>query len=454
MRKRASLRTRVCLGLLVGWAMLQPVHAQSIEEAAPTSTVRYAVQLGSFESRAEAVARRAALAADGLKSLWVAEREGRYAVLLGSFDNGAESRAWREELRRAKETSDAFVVEVPADGSPADTALPSVFNTGGQTAASLSLASMKGIAGYEELAALDRPGNDAAYRAALETALASHREATDPMRGYILANLGILDLKQGTARYGEALGRLLPVARGEVAASASVRTMAMTRSAWLLHHTGDRQRALCAWREVGGFTTSESVKARARAEEVGLLLELAESGKATHSEMRLAATRAYAETPADQLKWRAVLELMYSETFARQPGRDAATSARLSEEFVAKYTPLNKDGLLDREIGTAKYQAGLFHERAGDFEKAMEWYEKTLSEVSKDSDVFDGLHPHAEALGGIVRLADRAGNEVLRSEALREILTGYSDSLSAKTVLREYRNEAVEAMKPKGAKNR
>lgn len=409
-------------------ATIPPAFAQSVEEPIGRSQTCHSVQLGSFQSRSQAEALLAAISAEGIGPLRIVERAGRQCVLFGAFEYQVEAVIWRQHFRASEEIADGFVVSLPVNAQQTfDFTLPSVFSTSSSTAESAALASMRGIPAYETLQALDIVGNEVAYRQALEAALPSFG-ANDPMHGYIMANLGILHLKAGREHYAAALESLLPVARGTVAASASVRVMAMTRSAWLLHQTGQREKALCAWREIERFSASESVKAHCRAEAVGLMMELAESGKGTHEEMRRAATKAFADIPSEQLKWRAVVELMYGETFARQPNAQPAVSARLNEAFVAKYTPLNANGVLDREIGTATYQAGLFHEWAGDTNKALDWYERSLTELPPDFEGFAGMHPHAEALGGLARVAGKIDDPQLRDEIIRDILTDHPDS--------------------------
>jgi hypothetical protein len=91
-------------------------------------------------------------------------------------------------------------------------------------------------------------------------------------------NIGILLIKE--KRYDNAINYFLPVANGEVPSAAAHRVMAMYRVAWLAHDGGDRPRAYRAYRELENFTGSGRLRARCQTECLGLMMELAESGKA------------------------------------------------------------------------------------------------------------------------------------------------------------------------------
>ncbi len=423
-----------CRAFLFAAVLCSFAAAQTIEDAPPSPTTCHGVQLGAHDLRSDADQQLSSLLATGLSDLLIEERDGRHCVLQGPFAYEVEAIAWQHQLRDT--ISDVSVVSMPVgEGQTFSDALPAVYGTTGQTAASAALASMRGISAYTALEALDG-GNAAVYRTALKNALPSH-PTSDPMHGYIVANLGILDLKAGRDHYTSALSQLRPVADGTIAASASVRVMAMVRSAWLIHQTGDRLQAFRAWRETEQFSNSETVKARCRVEWVALMMELAECDKGTHADMRHAAQVAYAAYP-NQLKRRAVLELMFAETFSRQPAARHALSAQLCGAFVEKYTPLNVNGALDREIYSAMYQAGLFHERAGNISQALDWYEHVLSVVPSDFEGFAGAHPHAEALGGLSRQAARDGNTELQRAILRDIVKQYPNSQLARKILNGY----------------
>src|SRR5690606_23277109 len=135
-------------------------------------------------------------------------------------------------------------------------------------------------------------------------------------------------------KYDEALALVEPVANGDVASAAPHRVMAMVRYAWLKHnHQKDRLTAYQAYREIENFSGSEAVKIRCQVEQVGLLMELAESEKGNHQDVRDYIDRVRAEMPEGYLKQRAVLDLMYMESYARQPERDYWTAIKYGQIF-------------------------------------------------------------------------------------------------------------------------
>lgn len=259
---------------------------------------------------------------------------------------------------------------------------------------------------------------------------------TDPLAGYIHTNLGVLDLVAGD--FETALGHLGPVASGEVAAVAAHRVMAMVRVAWIWHHQGERLRAYRAYRQIAAFSARADVRARCEVECVGLLLELAESGKGTHEEVRDEARRVFTRTPRDTpalVRRASTLELMFGETYSRQPRPNHRLAARLMDDFVARYGALGEEQPV-REVATAHYQAGLYYYRARDLSTAYDRFSAVFGLYPLDVPQFAGLNPHAEAILGWSNIAWDEGDQALAREMLVELLRLYPGEQSAERVRR------------------
>src|SRR5690606_24638676 len=193
-------------------------------------------------------------------------------------------------------------------------------------------------------------------------------------------------------KYDEALALVEPVANGDVASAAPHRVMAMVRYAWLKHnHQKDRLTAYQAYREIENFSGSEAVKIRCRVEQAGLLMELAESGKGNHQDVRDYIDRLRAAMPEGYLKQRAVLDLMYMETYARQPERNFPNAIALGEEFLKNYSITRNPELL-REHASACVMVGTWYRYKGNISKATEYFERTLNDYPRDAVYFYRRH--------------------------------------------------------------
>ncbi|MDK2971219.1 MAG: hypothetical protein PWP23_974 [Candidatus Sumerlaeota bacterium] len=439
-RIRPILWCVVLMGAALPGRADSPAETASPSTAAAPERVHFA-QLGAFTTREEALAAQSAAKGRNVDTI-VALRGGRHCVLSGAFDYYVDAHLHAQALRKWQIAPDAFVVSLEANPA-GDTFrrrstphLDSVFKLQkSETIKATDLPVQKlESAAYRRLEELDRPGNEATYKLALEKAMAEVSPG-DPLVGYIQANLGILLLKE--QRYDNALNYLIPVATGEVPASASHRVMAMNRTAWLWHQTGDRLRAYQAYRELEGFTANPRLRAKCQVECLGLMMELAESGKGDHEEVRRHAAELLAGIDEKAYpKERAITELISLETYARQPERDYKMAAALSEQFIEKYTPLNSDGSLNRELATAMYETGMFHRLSKNLDQATYWYERTLIDFPSDVEHFRGLHPHAQSILGLANVAFHRKDYETHKELRRLVVQEFPDDLTTKAILR------------------
>lgn len=404
----------------------------------------FAVQIGAVGTVAEAQAQASAARTAGLSGVFVEAGGTWQRVEVGPLEYYIEALLVRDDLR-ATGYPDAFIRDLK-DSSPetllsyegnrdAVSVMKPFFRSNEATASEMTVQSLKDNTIYEQLEMLDRSGDKDAYEMALLETLP--RVANDdPLNGYVYTNLGICEIRR--KNYDKALTYLEPVANGEVPSAAAHRVMAMYRVAWITHwHKGDRLAAYRAYRQLEAFSGSPALKAKCRVECVGLMMELAESGKGTHDEVRAAVSEALELIPESEIKQRAVVELMNTETYARQANPDPLRSARLSEEFITKYAG-NKE--LERELATATYQTGLFYQEAGDKEKARLWYDRVLRDVPPNVDHFAEVHPYAQALRGNAMLAREEGNTVEEKQIWRDIVELYPDDVTSKMILKNFPN--------------
>jgi len=363
----------------------------------------------------------------------IEERAGRYRVLVGKGNILVEAWLIKEDL--LKFGVEGFIAR-GSDESCASigttTVIGRMFGLRPGELSTLHQKNLAGVAAYEELEKLDVPGNRAAYKQALIEAL-PRVSPEDPLLGYILVNLGSFSIQEGDLQ--QARVHLHPVARGLVPCAANHRLMAMRRYAWVTHQFGHRLRAYRCYREILEQSDDPSVRTTCELELAGLALELAESGKGSHQEVRNLIEESQSRVPSYRISAAATFELMHLETWARQPDPEYKKAALLAEAFVAKWEALGERKPV-REINAAKYQAGMFHRKAGDTEKAIEWYTRTFNEVSDSDPAFKGIPPKAEALLGMANIAHAANDDALRQSIREDILRYYPDSLAASTIRR------------------
>ncbi len=398
-RGRSLFLSSFLLSLVIPVLLLAPVALQAASGAT--------IQVGTFAdpARAEALAGEAGREFPGQVKVVPDAATGLHRVCIGYFERGIDARIVRDALREKDERFEGAFVRSAPEGlieDPKDflSFVPRIFPVPAENSRELGLQSLSGVSTYEDLEAVRLSAPREVYRHALETALPDHTPY-DPLLGYIHVNLSILEGRE--EGFGDALEWAEPVAMGEVAASAENLERAMVRWAWFTHQAGNRPAAYQAWREIEEFAGSEALSSRALVAATGLMMELAESGAGTHEEVRREVEKNLALVPESEVKHRAVLELMYSETYSRQPEPDFAKAAQLSVELIEKYSQF-EDANVERELATATTQAGMYFRRAGDIDKALEYYERTLTEFPKDVEHFRGVHPHSQALVGLTHI--------------------------------------------------
>ncbi len=285
----------------------------------PATYGAYAVQYGPFASQAQEM-----LAESQLSPVITASDEETPTVLVGRFEYCADALVARKALdpdgvytASVRELGEQGQASAPASFTRVATLSRPIFEKSVSRADQLPVQSMAGNSYYEQLQGLDKPATRGDYKQALQSIHPTLPD-TNPLKGYVAANLGIQAIVDKD--YEAALEYLLPVANGEIASAADHRVMAMNRAAWLTHWKKDRLRAYRAYREVQDFTTLQSVRDSCEVECIGLLMELAESGRGTHEEVRAAAAKALTTVPETNVKSRATIELMNL--------RDLRTSAR------------------------------------------------------------------------------------------------------------------------------
>jgi tetratricopeptide (TPR) repeat protein len=392
----------------------------------------YGLQYGAQRDRAAAEQLKTELEQQNLGPVTFLSDAEWHRVVVGRYRVFVDAQIAKDDVRQ-RTGREVFIRAIPATNQsvytdPTAAITPYFRNLSGERVTSAP-ESLKGNAAYERLEALDTPGNKEAYAAALRAELPGLSDS-NPLKGYVLTNLGIVEII--AERYDAALELLRPVADGDVAAAKAHRVMAMRRVAWITHwQKNDRLAAYRAYRELEKFSGSESVKSLCKVECAGLLMELAESGKGTHEEVRAEIAKDLAEIPQTDAKNRAVLELMNTETWSRQPNPEFLRAALLGDEFIARYTPLNRDKLLDREVATAIFQTGVCYLRAGQREKAGQYFSKVITDYSDKTESFAGVNLEAQALHGYALIAADGGDLSTAKQVMRNVVEMYpADGLS------------------------
>jgi tetratricopeptide (TPR) repeat protein len=390
------------------------------------------VQLGWYDSEDAATQLVEAADASIKSGLLVVESGGGFTVRYGPLSSYVEARLTADSLG---EKYEGAFVKTPETSTKSLSALRgvmrlSLFADNSEIYSfTIQPKDIKNNTRYVELEAMDVPTNRQAYWSELASVKPTI-EQDDPLCGYIMVNLGIEAII--AKDHSQALEHLLPVTKGHVNSSQSHRVMAMRRVAWIYQTQGDRMKAYQAYSELCELTSIESVKAMCETEKVGLLLELAESGKGSHQEVRKLAKQAYSRI-SDEKK-RAVMELMFLETYSRQPNPDYLTAAHLGEEFIARNSK-KKDTDLTRELATATYETGMYFRKAGDLETSLKYYLDTLENYPADVESFNGLNPHSMALIGIAHIARETNRPDLVRQLREDVVVSFPDSLISKKVL-------------------
>jgi tetratricopeptide (TPR) repeat protein len=397
----------------------------------------YTLEFGPFASQVQVAAVEEILDAESMPQATSASDGVTTTVMVGCFEYVAEAYVARKAID-PENVFDASVVALAVQRgrrtSPQFTGVTRLprpfFQKPVPRADQLPVQSLAGNATYDQLKQLDKQETRQGYRQALQSAYPGLAN-TDPMKGYVAANLGIQAIVDKDHK--AALEYLLPVANGEIASAADHRVMAMNRAAWLTHWKKDRLRAYRAYREVQDFTTLQSVRDSCEVECIGLLMELAESGRGTHEEVRAAAAKALTTVPETNVKSRATIELMNLETYARQPEPDFAHAAALGEAFLVKYKALGTEAP-QREFVAATFETGLCHQRAGNLSAARTYFTKVIEEFPASVETFNGFNPKAQALHGLALIARAEGDFQTERQILRDILQLYPEDGISKAV--------------------
>jgi tetratricopeptide (TPR) repeat protein len=436
------------------------VSAQGIHEFSSSDEIHFVIRVGTFADQESALSLQRSLESMGYQPIEIRQEEGTCQVLFGTFERFLDANLYLEDLQAAGLADDAEILPCSALGRQWDAEargpLGTFFHLDVSHVSEMDLMTLSGNTLYESLERIDANEGDTAFREALLRQRPEHG-ISDPIRGYIDTNLGILEIIDGNWEAAFELCR--PVADGEVASAAAHRVMAMIRVAWLTHNHGSRSArenrlaAYRAYREIGRFTGSDVVRARCAVECVGIMMELAETEVAgeprgsrrtmgTHEEVRREAHAAFESiqpTSRIMIRHRSTLELMFLETFARQPDPDFATAARLGEDFVERHQSLGEDAP-QREVAAALHQTGMYHLRLGNLERAQALFERVIDEVPEDVDHFAGINPRAQALMGMAHIARGVGDHREARQLMRDVIDLYPEDVGSAQIRTRYPN--------------
>ncbi|MEO8376490.1 MAG: hypothetical protein ABI579_02380 [Candidatus Sumerlaeota bacterium] len=391
----------------------------------------YSLRLGVFPDKAEGYRVKKQVEDAGFRPITTYEnRDDSLTVLLGPFYRTADAYVVKK-LLGTKVDRESVITYMPVTNK--DVTYPSFFHLDPASSAAMPIQSLHGNPVYERLEALDTNKNDkTAYAEALRAESPALRN-DDPVKGYVNLNLGIVDIID--KNYDDALVLLLPVANGEIASAASNRVMAMIRVAWIMHQKKDRLAAYRAYREIQEWSATKTVRSRCEVECIGLIMELAESEKGWHEEVRKEADTALANLPEDDVAHRATIELMYFESYARQPDHDFQTAAQLGIEFVEKYGAMGEK-TPQREYAGALFETGVYLMRLGDKENARKYFNRVLDEIPPDVETFQGVDYHAQSLHGLSLLAFDEGDSTTANQIKRDIIELFPDDPLSKELKR------------------
>jgi tetratricopeptide (TPR) repeat protein len=430
------IRTVIVSALLALGAL--SLSAQDIRDPVGDSRGFYAIQVGAYLDLPDAEARQDEFEALGYSPVWIQETDTWKRVFFGQFEFHVDAIVFKRDLRRGEIAPDAFE-RYFAEGSGLSLEehtgpLTPVFATpvapSPEAMAAAERADDLVLQGNEALRADDISGAQDLFSAVVsDTSLAgTQAQAEASLR------LGYLALRTGDRETAHT--HLWPVANGDLPADKAMRTETQLVVARLLHIRGDRVTAYQAFQEIGASTQSEDVQTECDVECVGLAMELAESRIGTHREVRRRARQAFAQTPessTDLIHRRSTLELMFQETYSRQPEPDLETAVRLGEEFIARYSALGEDAPL-REIAAAMHQTGTNYLRLGDEEQALRFYSRVADEIPQDVEHFAGIDPHAQAMIGIARVAEMQGANSVAHQMLEDAIELFPEDITVQAL--------------------
>ncbi|MCD6384326.1 SPOR domain-containing protein [Candidatus Sumerlaeota bacterium] len=314
-------------------------------EVSPPENIYY-VQLGAYPTESEAQARKTELEAMGFSPLKVVYIAPWFKLWFGEFEYYLDAYIYKELIRGDVEPG-AFVISQPNSEGKNSFAVPSspypsIFSPpeSNLTEAPHYTLSFDDPLTSPLLPLLERGEQDAyipkdpATAKPLLEQLVQLLPDTNPHKGWAMTRLGVIALQSG--EYAKARSYFLPVVNGRVSARPLERIKAMRRVAWTYHIEGDRLTAYRAYRELERFTGSELVRAIARMECAGLLMEFARCGKGSLADCRRECQKVLASTPTRFKKQRATAELMYMESYYFE--QDYEQCIELSEDFFRSYS--------------------------------------------------------------------------------------------------------------------
>jgi tetratricopeptide (TPR) repeat protein len=422
------MRSSWCACLLVLIVSPGGSRAQGIRDPIEVPPRFYSVQIGAYPTMAEAQARCSEFESLGYSPLFIFETERWKHVLFGRFELHADALLYKRYFRRSGLVPDAW---------------ERVFdNTAGEVTTQ-----NRGRLGsaFNRDARPFQPGPAAQIvwpHVEPYAAPASREKILDAAGGTLgiptsataqdLLNRAYLHIADGERQ--EALELQSLVASGEVPADPTTRLQACWDAARSFHALGQVADAYQAFRELETICPSLEDRAACRVEQVGLLMELAEREIGSHEQVRRAALQALAAYPGSStalLHRRSTLELMFLETYARQPEPDYATASRLGEAFIERYSQ-QQDPVYQRELFSALWQTGWYHQRQGSEEAAMRCYSRVIDECPPDLAHFAGHNPRSAAMLGLAHIARSQGDEAECQQILRDVIELYPEDLGAR----------------------
>lgn len=320
----------------------------SVRDALSTQPSRtYAVQVVASLDAKSAESERTRFEKLGYEPAWIDGSSVWKRVMIGRFSTYCQALVIKTALRENGHCDDAFIqnVETPERLAPVTNAAPvqSVFALERRPfLADLSLSFDNDQAPIKEggqRLAMNPTQPMLAPSTTDDASLIGRLSAPDADADcvdQVLLRAKVRSQQSGGLLPARAL--LKPIAEGSAAATPRQRHEAMWLLARVYHAAGWRLAAYRAYSDLGEACQSKSDLARALCERVGLVLELAESGKGCYADVRQAAAEALPQisaAPGQCRKMRAVIELMRVESLYYDKQYPVAASE--IEKYMAEY---------------------------------------------------------------------------------------------------------------------
>jgi hypothetical protein len=305
----------------------------------------YSIQLGAFPGAGSANTRKAELQAIGFDPLKVVNEDSFNKILFGEFEYYLDAFIYLGMIKSDVDPN-AFIEALPNtekknDFDPPQSPYVRVFsppesnlNAAQDYTLSFNDALTSPLLPYLNIG--EEKGfipTDVARAKPMIENVALQLPGTDPRKGWAFTRLGAIALSEG--HYATARQYFYPVVNGTIKARRLDRIKAMRRVAWTLHMEGDRIGAYRAYREVERFTGSDLVRAIARVECAGLLMEMARSAKGSLDDCRRECQKVLDTCPERFRSQRATAALMYFESYYFEKAYERV--AELGQQFLAEY---------------------------------------------------------------------------------------------------------------------